>query len=462
MTPATPAAYQLLHQGSIALSRVEANGIRIDLDYLNQTQASTAQEIKTLANKLRESKVGKLWRKKFGAKFNLAADDQLSTIFHKELGHSVVSYTDTGKPATGEEAMSHIKSKFLTAYFRWKRLNKVSGTFLKGIANHTTPDGYLRPSFNLNIARTYRSTSSDPNFQNLPIRDPIAGQMVRRCFIPRDPTRCLVEIDYSAIEVRIAACYHKDPTMISYIKDKTKDMHRDMAAECFMVKPEEVSKQARYAAKNMYVFPQFYGDYFGHCAAALWQYAKDVPLMVGDVLMLDHLKSVGIKELGELDPNKDQKKGTFAYHIKKVEDDFWNRRFKVYSRWKKTWMDSYMSRAGFVTLTGFSYHGPMTRKEVINYPVQGSAFHCLLWSLINLQKELRRLKMKTLIVGQIHDSIVADVPWNEVDDYLRLAREVMTERLCNVWKWINVPLEVEADVAPLGKSWAEKTPYEIK
>jgi DNA polymerase I-like protein with 3'-5' exonuclease and polymerase domains len=69
--------------------------------------------------------------------------------------------------------------------------------------------------------------------------------------------------------------------------------------------------------------------------------------------------------------------------------------------------------------------------------------------------------MKTLIVGQIHDSIVADVPWNELDDFLGLAKEVMTERLRKTWKWINIPLEVEAEVAPLGKSWADKVEYQI-
>jgi len=461
MKPASYPAYKLLHDGAIALSRVEAAGLRIDTEYLSQTQLEVTGQIKILSERLRESKLGRLWRKKFGAKFNLGADDQLADLLFNELGHPIIIRTKTGKPATTEEALSHIPLKFLAVYFKWKRLKKVHGTFLKGISHYTTPDGYLRPSFNLNIARTYRSSSSDPNFQNLPIRDPIAGAIVRRCFIPRDPTRCLVEIDYSAIEVRIAACYHKDPVMISYIEDKSKDMHRDMAAECYKMSPDQVSKQARYAAKNMFVFPQFYGDFFGNCAASLWNYARENKLTVGDIPLIDHLASKGIRELGELDPSKDQKKGTFARHIKDVENHFWNVRFRTYNKWKKSWWDSYVRSGGFQTLTGFSYHGPMSRKEAINYPVQGSAFHCLLWSLITLQSEILRQKMKTLIVGQIHDSIVADVPWNELDDFLGLAKEVMTERLRKTWKWINIPLEVEAEVAPLGKSWADKVEYQI-
>jgi DNA polymerase I-like protein with 3'-5' exonuclease and polymerase domains len=78
-----------------------------------------------------------------------------------------------------------------------------------------------------------------------------------------------------------------------------------------------------------------------------------------------------------------------------------------------------------------------------------------------LVKELKRHKMKTLIVGQIHDSIIADVPENELEDFLGLARDVMTTQLMDKWKWMVVPLEVEAEVCPIGGSWADKKEMEI-
>ena len=98
----------------------------------------------------------------------------------------------------------------------------------------------------------------------------------------------------------------------------------------------------------------------------------------------------------------------------------------------------------------------MDKKQCVNYPIQGSAFHCLLWSLIQLQKEIKKRKMKTLIIGQIHDSILADVPTKELRTYCELAKEIMTERLLKHWKWIIVPMEVDCEVAPAGKSWFEK------
>jgi DNA polymerase I-like protein with 3'-5' exonuclease and polymerase domains len=69
--------------------------------------------------------------------------------------------------------------------------------------------------------------------------------------------------------------------------------------------------------------------------------------------------------------------------------------------------------------------------------------------------------MRTLIVGQIHDSILADVPRDELNDFLALANKVMTKQLRNKWKWINVPLAIEAEVCPIGGSWADKKEMEI-
>lgn len=320
------------------------------------------------------------------------------------------------------------------------------------------------------------NSSDSPNFQNFPVRDADVGKLIRSCFVPR-PGNVLVEMDYAGIEVRISAAYHRDPVMLEYINDPTKDMHRDMAAQIYCIKPEHVSKKARYCAKNQFVFPEFYGSYWGQCAPHLWDSIAKHGLEVDGVSIKKMLRRKGIKSLGEtishykdgrsdLDGRSrgagsgriETKPGTFMEHIRQVEQDFWGVRFRVYDRWKKRWWDDYMKRGGFKTLTGFWIEGVMKRNDVINYPVQGSAFHCLLWSLIRLQRELRRRKMRALIVGQIHDSIVADVPAEELDDFLILAKRIMTKEIRKHWKWIIVPLDIEAEVAE--SNWFEKKPVE--
>ena len=114
-----------------------------------------------------------------------------------------------------------------------------------------------------------------------------------------------------------------------------------------------------------------------------------------------------------------------------------------------------------LTLTGFICQGYMKRNEIVNYPVQGVAFHCLLWSLIRLQKELKKRKMKTLIIGQIHDSMLNDVPDEELDEFLPLAQYIMVDELLKAWKWINVPIEIEAEVTPIEGNWYQKREKKI-
>ena len=228
---------------------------------------------------------------------------------------------------------------------------------------------------------------------------------IRRCFVPRKGNR-LVEVDYSAIEVRIASCYNLDPNLIQYVEDTDRDMHRDSAADLLKCDPQQVSKKLRYYAKNQFVFPQFYGSYYAECAANLWESFQGCGEEIDGDPVLKWLEQRGIHSRGDCDPERDPVSGTFESHVRAVERHFWQNRFPVYSRWKDRWYASYQEKGYVDTLTGFRIQGELGRNDVINYPIQGSAFHCLLWSLIRLQKELRRRKMESRIVGQIHDSIV--------------------------------------------------------
>ena len=460
MKPTRQFAYNLLHSGVLALAVVETNGMRVNVEYCRDAKTRVSRTIGRLEKKLKMSPEGKEWAKKYRRNMNLTSSDQLADMLFNEWGYKPKVLTDTGKPATSEAALEEIEGEFVKNFFRMKRLIKARGTYLDAVIREEV-GGIVRPFFNLHLVRTFRSSSDNPNFQNIPIRNPEIGRLVRSAFVAR-PGRRLVEIDYSGIEVRIAACYHKDPVMLRYIRNPEKDMHRDMAAECYRLPPEEVSKKVRYCGKNKFVFPQFYGDWYLSCARALWESIDQMGLQtVSGIPLKEHLAAEGIKKLGKCDPKKEPRPGTFERHIQLVEKDFWGKRFRKYSEWKKKWYEKYKRRGFFDTLTGFRCEGYMKRNDVINYPVQGSAFHCLLWSLIEIQKEIEKRGMKTLIVGQIHDSIVADVPDEELEEYLTMAKEIMTERLPEAWDWINVPIDVEAEVTPVEGSWIQKEEVKI-
>lgn len=459
--PYTEDAYRLLHEGAITLGLVEHNGIKIDTRYLDKTLQETGNTIREKQETLSESDVMKAWKDRYRSKTNFDSAQQLGKVLFEVMGFKSPGRTSGGQNyKTDEEALTTVKHPFVKDYLEIKKLQK-GVQFLEGIRAEVC-EGFLHPSFNLHIVKTYRSSSDSPNFQNLPVRNANLKKMVRRCIVARKGRR-IIEIDYGGIEVKVSACYHEDPTMIRYIEDKTTDMHRDMAMECYLLPQEEVTKDIRYCAKNKFVFPQFYGSWWFDCSRNLWRAIGQMELKTTSGIPLrDHLRKKGIKKLGE--QNRDNARpvpGSYEEHIQKVERRFWDKRFPVYTRWKKRWYTDYQQQGWFATKTGFVCQGYMSRNDAINYPVQGSAFHCLLWSLIELQKEITKRRMKTLIVGQIHDSIIADVPENEVEEFLRLVREIMIDRLMAEWEWINVPLEIEAEMSPVGGSWVDKEKVEI-
>lgn len=460
--PATLDSYKLLHNGAIALAQVEDNGIRIDVDYLQRTIIEIGSQIKGMEKELRQDPIYVLWRKRFGVNANLGSREQLGVILFDTMGHkSSEEKTATGRNKVDEAALDSVDLPFVLTYIKMQKLVKAKSTYLEGILRETV-DGFMHPSFNLHTVQTYRSSGTDPNFQNMPIRNKTIGKMIRSAFIAREGHR-IIECDYSGIEVRAAAFYHKDPTMMSYICDKSKDLHRDMAAVCYKMDVDQVTKESRYVAKNMYVFPQFYGSYYAKCAPAMWQAIDRMGLKtVNGQNLKVHLAKKGIKELGPCDSKQKPRPGTFEYHIQSVENDFWQNRFPVYAKWKEEWYDKYRKTGGISMLTGFRVEGLFGKNDIINYPVQGVAFHCLLASLTLLQKKLKRLKMKTLLIGQIHDSIIADVPEQETQEFCHMARETMTEDIPKLWDFVNVPLEVEIECSPVNGSWYEKAEWVCK
>jgi DNA polymerase I-like protein with 3'-5' exonuclease and polymerase domains len=465
MRAKTKDAHKLFLEGSVALSQVEANGIRIDVKYLDHAIEKTGREIAEIEKRMRSDPVYKTWKKRFGDSVKLGSREQLGTVLFDIMEYPCKTRTATGRPSTDGSALDVIDLPFVRDFLRAERLKKAKSTNLEGIRREQV-NGFLHPNYNLSSgaddttggARSFRGSCSAINFQNLPNRDGELGKLVRDCFIPRKGNRQLAEKDFKGIEVGVSACYNKDPVLIDYVKDKSKDMHRDRSMELFFLKKEEVSKHARHLGKNGFVFPEFYGSFYVDCARNIWEELERRQTKVegSDETVLQRLRKNGIKELGTCSPELKPRPGTFEHHVKKVEDHFWGELFKEYARWKKEFYATYLRKGWFDYYTGFRVTGYYRRNQVVNYPVQGSAFHCLLWCLIRLIKWLRKYRMSSLIVGQIHDSILDDLDCAETEDVIAKSREIMTEDLPEHWPWIITPMDVDIELCPPGGTWFEK------
>jgi len=139
-----------------------------------------------------------------------------------------------------------------------------------------------------------------------------------------------------------------------------------------------------------------------------------------------------------------------------VEKDYW-KKFNVFKKWQEEWYRRYEKTGYIELLTGFRCSGYLGRNELVNYPFQGTAFHCLLWSLIQINAEFRERKMESKVIAQIHDNGILDCPPDEKEDVISLCTEIATQRLREQYPWIIVPLAIEWESTEVDGSWYSKS-----
>lgn len=471
--PPKYAAHDLMLKGSIALAECEAKGIRINRKRLLASTEECQEIERKLEKELKSDQHGEVWgrmRRRYGQNAKLTSGPQLGTILFKDLGFHCRNLTKTGRFKTDEDTLAEVPLPWVREWGHFMKIRKVSGTYLRGILRETQVHrdivtgkdlALLHPIFNLHTTNTYRSSCTDPNFQNMPVRNPIYAKYIRSCIVPRPGGRKLIEIDFGGAEVRVSACYHRDPRMLAYLATGA-DWHSEMAAECFKLPKDNVHKDVRNTAKGMFTFAEFYGDWWWSVARNLWEAVHREKLTTKDGKSLaEHLKKKGISDLGLFIPNDDDRDaepehGTFQRHIMEVERKFWNERFPVYDQWRKDFYAKYKSQGWFDTHTGFYVEGVFRRNEVINNPVQGSSFHCLLWAFNCLTVLIRKRGLRVALIGQIHDSIVADADERDEQEFLALSKRVIEVDLKKQFPWLVTGMIAEAKVsktAEQGGSW---------
>ncbi len=390
------------------LARIERHGVLIDSEKLKAQSHEIGQRLVLLEQQCYDIA---------GQPFNIGSPKQIGDILFGKLGLPVVKKTATGAPSTDEEVLTELAADFpLPAkILEYRGLAKLKSTYTDKLPLqvdiHT---GRVHTNYAQAVAVTGRLSSNEPNLQNIPIRTP-EGRRVREAFVA--PEGCkIVSADYSQIELRIMVHISEDPGLLKAFQEG-QDVHRATASEVFGIALDEVSSEQRRYAKTIN-----FGLIYGMGAFGL-------------------ASALGIEQ--------------------KAAKDYIDRYFTRFAGVKR-YMDETKARAaerGYVeTLFGRRIYLPEIRggngqrragaeRQAINAPMQGTAADLIKLAMLAVQAELDSAGKRTVIVMQVHDELVFEVPSDELD-WMRAE----VPRLMAGVAQLKVPLLAEVGV---GTNWEE-------
>jgi DNA polymerase-1 len=219
---------------------MERAGVKIDTHALLEQSVAMSDDIAHL--EMRAHNLA-------GQTFNLGSSTQLAAILFEKMGLPALKKTPGGKPSTNEEVLEQLAETYElpAVILEYRSLSKLKSTYLDALPNHIHPKtGRVHSSFHQAVTATGRLSSSDPNLQNIPVRNE-AGRRIRKAFIA-ETDHCLLAADYSQIELRLMAHLSQDATLLAAFANNL-DVHTATAAEVFETPLAAVTNEQRRAAK---------------------------------------------------------------------------------------------------------------------------------------------------------------------------------------------------------------------
>lgn len=398
--------YELELQTSLVLTQMERNGVAIDSALLQQQSQQLGQRLVQLEEKAYELA---------GQPFNMNSPKQVAEILFDKLGLPVKRKTAGGTPSTSEDilqelALDYPLPKLMLEYRGIAKLKSTYTDKLPKMVNVHT--GRVHTRYAQAAVITGRLSSSDPNLQNIPIRTP-EGRQVRNAFV--SSLGQVVAADYSQIELRIMAHVSDDKNLQKVFEDGG-DVHRATAAEIFHIEPSAVTAEQRNAAKAIN-FGLIYG---------MGQYGLAKNLGISNAAAKSYIDRYFARYPGVAQYMEDIKEQ--AKQQGYVETVFGRRLY-------------------FPDINAKGPRAAGAQRAAINAPMQGTAADLIKMAMVRVQEWLDKQGMRTLMVMQVHDELVFDVPEDEVKALVAALPELM----CDVAK-LNVPLIAEVSV---GQSWGE-------
>lgn len=390
------------------LASMEVEGVRAEREFLNEFGKELKEKIELLEIKIYDLA---------GRTFNIQSPIQLGEVLFEDLKLPAGKKTKRGY-STGADILEKIKDKhpIVPAVLEFRNLTKLNSTYVEGMKPLIAADERIRAHFQQTVTTTGRISCTEPNLQNIPIRQEL-GRNLRKAFTASED-HILVGADYSQIELRVLAHLSQDESLIEAFNNG-EDIHRTTASRVLGVPPEEITPLDRSRAKAVN-FGVIYG-----------------------------MSGFGLSE---------------ELHISRKEaEDYIHAYFAKHSKVKE-YMDEQIKickETGFATtmmgrkraiheINASSYMvRQLGERLAMNTPIQGSAADIIKLAMINVYKELKAAHPDSKLILQVHDELIIDASSAEE----KAIKELLTRNMENAVK-LSVKLSAELNT---GNTW-----YELK
>ena len=330
-----------------------------------------------------------------GETFNINSPAQLGRILFEKLGLPVIKKTKTGY-STSVEVLDQLKtqSPIVSEILDYRQIAKIQSTYVKGLLDVIQPDGRVHTRYLQTLTATGRLSSVDPNLQNIPTRTE-EGKQIRKAFVPSEPDGYIFSCDYSQVELRVLAHVSGDQNMQEAFKTGY-DIHSHTAMKIFHLdSPDQVTPLMRRHAKAVN-----FGIVYG---------ISDYGLS----------KNLGIsrKRAQEFIDNYFEQYPQIKDYMNKAVQEARDKGYAETIMHRRRYLPDIHAKK--YTVRAFA------ERTAINSPIQGSAADIIKIAMINMQKKLDELHLKTKMVVQVHDELIFDVPKDELETIKKIVPEVM-------------------------------------
>jgi DNA polymerase I len=393
------------------LADMEAEGIRVDEKVLQDYSSELHQEVLKVEDEIQELAGRPMFAQKDGSLkvWNLNAPAQVGEVLFERMKlMDKAKKTKTGQYATGEDILAKIEHKhpIIAKILDYRELTKLKNTYvdvLPTLIDKKT--GRIHTTFNQVVAATGRLSSDNPNLQNIPIRT-TKGREIRKAFVARGEGWTLLSADYSQIELRVIAELSQEKNMIEAFRSGL-DIHAATAARVYGVELADVTSDMRRNAKMVN-----FGIIYGISAFGLADRLNIARKEAQEIILQYNKQYPAIKDFMDAQVESARQKGYVETICKR----------RRYLR------DINSANA---VVRGYA------ERNAINAPIQGSAADMIKIAMIRMHDELRKHKLRTRLLLQVHDELIFDVPNDELEQVKPIIESCMTKALD-----LQVPIEV--------------------